>query len=184
MDRYKEGIDFEWVKADNGNYKTRRFFTKAEKEAKKAPKMTKEQVKSETAKPVQKKKSKTSSAPTKSKRPPIKSDTVTLTKPKKIQGTLLDDDKVVKAANKAINSTASTTKRSDDPLVPKAEPTLGKRFSYEEWKSMSKARRRELGLPLTTLGWQNQNMGKNKYNKGGLVKANCGASMKPTQKWK
>ena len=32
-DRYKEGVDFEWVKAKGSNYKTRRFFSKAEKRA-------------------------------------------------------------------------------------------------------------------------------------------------------
>ena len=36
-DRYKEGVDFEWVKGNAGNTKVRRFFTKAEKDAKKAP---------------------------------------------------------------------------------------------------------------------------------------------------
>lgn len=40
MSRYKEGVDFEWVdaKGTGGSAKTRRFFTKAEKEARKAPK--------------------------------------------------------------------------------------------------------------------------------------------------
>jgi len=41
-DKYKEGVDFEWVLMKNqpkgGTNKTRRFFTKAEKEAMKAPK--------------------------------------------------------------------------------------------------------------------------------------------------
>lgn len=32
-DRYKEGVDFEWVKAKGSNYRTRRFFSKAEKRA-------------------------------------------------------------------------------------------------------------------------------------------------------
>lgn len=37
-DNFKAGVDFEWVTAKNGNYKTRRFFTRAEKEAMKADK--------------------------------------------------------------------------------------------------------------------------------------------------
>ena len=40
-DKYKEGVDFEWVQGnndENSGFKTRRFFTKAEKEAMKAPK--------------------------------------------------------------------------------------------------------------------------------------------------
>ena len=35
-DNYKEGVDFKWV--DKGGYKTRKFLTKAEKDAAKAPK--------------------------------------------------------------------------------------------------------------------------------------------------
>ena len=42
MANYKEGVDFEYVLSKNqpkgGTNKTRRFFTKAEKEALKAPK--------------------------------------------------------------------------------------------------------------------------------------------------
>lgn len=38
-DRYKEGRDFEWVKKEGQNFKTRRFFTKAEKDAMAAPKV-------------------------------------------------------------------------------------------------------------------------------------------------
>jgi hypothetical protein len=40
-DNYKEGVDFEYVQGngdDNSNFKTRHFFTKAEKEARKNPK--------------------------------------------------------------------------------------------------------------------------------------------------
>ena len=40
-DKYKEGVDFEWVQGNNdkdSGFKTRRFFTKAEKKAMKNPK--------------------------------------------------------------------------------------------------------------------------------------------------
>ena len=47
QDNYKEGVDFEMV--DKGGYKSRRFFTKKEKDAMKAPK-------SEAPKPKKKKK--------------------------------------------------------------------------------------------------------------------------------
>jgi hypothetical protein len=38
-DNYKEGVDFEWVKGNDGksNFRTRRFFTKSEKAALAAP---------------------------------------------------------------------------------------------------------------------------------------------------
>jgi hypothetical protein len=41
-DKYKEGVDFEWVQGnndENSGFKTRRFFTKAEKKARNAPKV-------------------------------------------------------------------------------------------------------------------------------------------------
>lgn len=41
-DNYKEGVDFEWVQGnndENSGFKTRRFFTKAEKKARSEPKV-------------------------------------------------------------------------------------------------------------------------------------------------
>jgi hypothetical protein len=41
-DKYKEGVDFEWVQGnndENSGFKTRRFFTKAEKKARSEPKV-------------------------------------------------------------------------------------------------------------------------------------------------
>lgn len=41
-DKYKEGVDFEWVQGnndENSGFKTRHFFTKAEKKARNAPKV-------------------------------------------------------------------------------------------------------------------------------------------------
>jgi len=60
-DNYKAGVDFEWVTAKGSNYKTRKFFTKAEKEAMKAPKKESKAA----SKPA-------SAAPTKSIRPKAK----------------------------------------------------------------------------------------------------------------
>lgn len=60
-DKYKAGVDFEWVTAKGSNYKTRKFFTKAEKEAMKAPKKESKAA----SKPA-------SAAPTKSIRPKAK----------------------------------------------------------------------------------------------------------------
>lgn len=243
MDKYKEGIDFEWVKADNGNYKTRRFFTKAEKEAKKAPKMTKEQVKSEMTKPVQKKKPKpsSSSAPTKSKRPVGRK-------------TPMENDLVVRLAREAINKAGpkrNNEKRAEDAMgrlpskeertlaeTRKVKPketekpetvtlksgkevkrgkTLGELFGISKKREGAKkilaeksaqenkpkvSRSQERKNYIDNFVANNSGMGskaevlraaneswaqyskKSGYNKGGMVKSNCGASMKPTQKWK
>ena len=57
-DKYKEGVDFEWVQGngdDNSNFQTRHFFTKAEKAARNAPPPV---AKPTVAKPKMKKKSK------------------------------------------------------------------------------------------------------------------------------
>jgi len=64
-DKYVEGKDFKWVTAPGSNYKTRKFFTKAEKEAMKAPK------KAEKA-PAKKAPAKKTTAPETSPRPKAK----------------------------------------------------------------------------------------------------------------
>lgn len=74
-DRYKEGVDFEWVQGKNGNYKTRRFFTKAEK-AERASGGKKK--KAEADKPSTKK----SSAPESSPRPRPRPSRTSETSPK------------------------------------------------------------------------------------------------------
>lgn len=64
-DKYKEGVDFKWVKGNDGksNFRTRKFFTKAEKEAMKAPKKVA---------PVAKKTAPKKAAPTKKEAPVTK----------------------------------------------------------------------------------------------------------------
>jgi len=81
-----------------------------------------------------------------------------------------------------------------------------RRYTYQDWKGMSRAERRLAGLPQSVLGGEvefNRLMkgvtGKDKtvegsayskggavrkrgYAKGGMVKANCGASTKPNRK--
>ena len=71
-------------------------------------------------------------------------------------------------------------------------------YSFNQWREMSRKEREEAGLPTsiagaqiyfrrskTTRGMAKGGMVKKTgYAKGGVVKANCGASMKPTQKKK
>lgn len=87
-----------------------------------------------------------------------------------------------------------------------------KGISYSDWKSMSRSERKDAGLPTSEIGAQmyfkrfktgitgkeytstdrkptsrgsggrNRSRTRSGMAKGGMVKANCGASMKPTQK--
>ena len=81
-DKYKEGVDFKWVQGNddpNSNFKTRHFFTKAEKEAMKAPKAA-DKPASKPAAP--KAAAPKSTAPTTSPRPPKKpASSTSATKP-------------------------------------------------------------------------------------------------------
>lgn len=73
--------------------------------------------------------------------------------------------------------------------------------TIEDWSRMSPAERRRLGLPnnrgearrmleranmakggMVKKGYSKGGMAKKGYAKGGMIRANCGASMKPTQK--
>lgn len=79
-----------------------------------------------------------------------------------------------------------------------AQPAEG--MTFARWENMTRAERREAGLPTSRpaarayfnarntaargarTGMAKGGMVKKGYAKGGMVKANCGASMKPTQK--
>jgi len=57
-------------------------------------------------------------------------------------------------------------------------------FTFDQWREMTRKERKDAGLPTSITGAQfyfraSQASG---MAKGGMVKANCGASMKPTQK--
>jgi hypothetical protein len=80
--------------------------------------------------------------------------------------------------------------------------STGGKVSRAQWDAMSRIERREAGLPTSVIGFMNYQrdvaggssgrratrmakggmVKKSGYAKGGMVKANCGASMKPTQK--
>lgn len=58
MKKYKEGVDFEWVKTKGSNAKSRKFFTKAEKAERAKPKAEKPKAKTSKASSKPKKQSK------------------------------------------------------------------------------------------------------------------------------
>lgn len=130
----KEGVDFEWRKAKNGNYRTRHFFTKAEKEAMK------------------------SSAPKKSVRPQAKpTSSKTSTRPKarpeemkQVSGTggpRRSGKNVTAGATKQVASTGGGTRKK-----AKSNPTPD--YTYSQWREMSRSERKAAGLPVSEIGGQ------------------------------
>jgi hypothetical protein len=66
------------------------------------------------------------------------------------------------------------------PMQPKVKAPVAKSSGYES--KMSTPMQPKVKAPkMMAMGGMAQKMG---YAKGGMIKANCGASMKPTQKGK
>ncbi len=99
------------------------------------------------------------------------------------------------ASRTSRSSSGPTSRPNNSPATPRNL----KDVTLEDWARMSPAQRRELGLPNnrgaarkmlegtsgnTTTSRRTRPGGSaaRGYAKGGMVKANCGASMKPTQK--
>ena len=168
-DKYKAGVDFEWVTAKNSNYKTRRFFTKAEKEAMKAPK--------KESKPASKPASK-SAAPTTSIRPkskPADSGSRVGAKDRKVQTTAelrkaaeakktttttpTVDTKAQRTALKSVGPIGgmlsglqvrpSASQGRTDNKITKDTARASFDVDYDQWLKMTPAKRKELGLPAT-----------------------------------
>lgn len=134
-------------------------------------------------------------------RPNDKVPTATSAKTPEVTTTRLSNESggrgsgVIEVATRAIDRAENEDKRGNTPRSERKEadkPT--KEYTWSEWQRMSRAERRAAGLPVSFLGGQiefNRFMsgitGKD-YTargrgmaKGGLVKANCGASMKPNR---
>jgi hypothetical protein len=165
--KYKEGKDFEWVPMKDkdgkvvkdgrgGAVKTRRFFTKAEKEAMKSG--DKPKAKAESKAP--------SSAPkSTSKRPQARrTDTKALSKPPAVEERNLSSTKggrgdgVAEMARRALDR--PQTSSSANPKAEQAKTKLLRSagINYETWEEMTRPERRKVGLPETTVGWQNQSL--------------------------
>jgi hypothetical protein len=150
-DKYKEGVDFEWIQGNAGksNFKTRRFFTKSEKAARAAP--AKEKPK---APPTAAKKAAPKRAVTKDAMAGYRAGDVTSSR---INAGGRGDGKaemIVRAANKAI-SKAETTKKTpvklpERPVSPTPNKAATGRYTKyemarlgnitkEQWDSMTRA---------------------------------------------
>lgn len=213
----KEGVDFEWVKSDTSNAMVRRFFTKAEKKARKEGKAPKAKG---AKKASSKKDSPTrprSAPPRTSKRPSTRPDKnkiprrgddkpIEVTRPEKPTRRIRGEEGTAKYrtgpssrprnAPKDSSSEKASTRPSEKASSPKRVPGraiveairnvgTGKETDAAKLASMTPAERRKYLAERGSEG-RKTSRGRNRTRtgmaKGGMVKANCGASMKPTQK--
>lgn len=201
MNRDKEGVDFEWVTKPGTDYRQKRYFSKAEKAKRAAPK------KSE---PTSAKKTSTKAKLAAKKNPP-KRDIVTMardaidrsapTRPKARPGTTRPKARPNRDTATSVETPKVTTTKLDKaPVSPSTPRGSAKDVTKAEWEAMTRAERKEAGLPVSVLGGAMYDFkgstpksttttrrrpggsSSRGYAKGGMVKANCGASMKPTQK--
>jgi len=118
-DRYKEGVDFEWVKAKGSNYRTRRFFSKAEKRARAEKKNASEATTDD--KPTGSTKRSTESAPKTSSRPkarPARSKTGT---PQPEMAAGKDKDRPRSSSRQGVMARRSTRDRLGNVSAPAPE---------------------------------------------------------------
>jgi hypothetical protein len=150
-DNYKAGVDFEWVTAKNSNFKTRKFFTKAEKEAMKAPKETPKTPTKSAPKPKAKAEA------------PVTKDAVKGYRKGDVTASPLPSD-IASATRKAL---ADTKPQKAGPKSSAGGPARTARpkfdVSYARWKAMDTAERKRLGLPTSVIGGE---MGFNRFKTG------------------
>lgn len=195
-DRYKEGRDFEWVTAPGG-HKTRRFFSKKDKSAGDKP----------AEKP--KKKGPTSSAPTRSPRPrpnpavdarsaggPGERRSAEASSERKKRDVSRIRDMAEKAIDRGEAVAGRKPRRKPSRVMqtsfsPSAEAGAARTAKDQAAREEARAeggRESPLGRMIDDIfGGRTRNANPKRRTgmaKGGLVKANCGASMKPTQRKK
>jgi len=206
-ERFKEGEDFEWVKAKGSNYKTRRFFSREEKRKRKEQKLTAKAT--GDSKPTGSTPRSTESAPTTSARPkprPARNNTGV---PKPTRGpddgsragqkpnrpVISRDDPLNKTSGHSTRVVRNQTDAPDTAGVYRSQidrsPSSRTAPSMPQQDMASVAKRvaedaindkmRETSQPRSRTSSVSRRDGR-RMAKGGLVKANCGASMKPTQK--
>ena len=190
---YEEGKDFKWVpmkdkdgkivKDGKGNpVKTRKFFTKAEKN------QMKDKPKAET-KATPKAEAKSSVPKSTSTKPQARrADTKALSNPPAVEERNLSStrggrgDGVAEMARRALDRPNNRAKAEQ----AKTKLLRSAGINYDTWEKMTKPERRGAGLPETTVGWQNQSLindpigwmkkqlgltSKTGMSKGGMVKS-------------
>ena len=172
---FQEGIDYEWRDSGRG-YKTRHFFTSAEKNARAAGPRPKSAPKPTGRKPSRK------SGP---KATPLKAPAEVTTTPLGANTGLAED---IKRLLDGMDQRGSQ-KRGPSTFQERAEATVSKTRRRPLGVSQEAVRERRaydrlkeegtLGpARVRTPGSRGRAQRRSQYNKGGLVRANCGASMK------
>ena len=154
MADYKEGVDFEYVLSKNqpkgGTNKTRRFFTKAEKEALKAPKAAPKSMAKPTPKPTAKSPTKTTA------KDPMKGYRAGDVKTSRLPEDLGKDTRKVlsETGSKAFKMPKRpiTSERLAGRLN-KANVTALQAYTQEEYDAMTPAQRAAKNLPRSTSGY-------------------------------
>lgn len=169
-DKYKEGVDFEWVQGnndENSGFKTRRFFTKAEKKARSEPKVD---------------------APKVKKKKPLKG-----IKTERITTSPLPQD-VAAAAMKALGKSSTSAYSGEDGAAPKYD-VMGNATGYKRGGKVSmkegsakdmredKMKAKKAGMSMGK--WEKSAADKKhdapkKMATGGVVKKASGGSMRGT----
>ena len=169
-DKYKEGVDFEWVQGnndENSGFKTRRFFTKAEKKARSEPKVD---------------------APKAKKKKPLKG-----IKTERITTSPLPED-VAAAAMKALGKSSTSAYSGEGGGAPKYD-IMGNATGYKRGGKVSmkegsakdmredKMKAKKAGMSMKT--WEKSAADKKhdapkKMATGGVVKKATGGSMRGT----
>lgn len=199
----KEGVDFKWITNPNTNVKTRKFFTKAEKEAMKAPKAEAKSA-AKPAKPTPRASTKSAPKPDLISRAAEAIDRSDPTRPRSRPGTTRPqarreggpDAKTATSVETPKVTSSSLGKSTTSPSEgssSSAKPFAGTKPTRAEWDKMTAGQRVRWGvvLPPRASGSEGdkptpkagrRGARSRGYSKGGMVQANCGASMKPTQK--
>jgi hypothetical protein len=188
--RYEEGIDFEWRDSGHG-YRTRHFFTSAEKQAR-----------TEVSAPEKPKASprKTQQSSRKRRKPRKEEPATPLQRPPRVTSSEFTDEdaKLVRQVTEALDSLERQPGRSRGAGGPsnfreRAEAQVAKTRKRPWGAAKETVRQRRAYDRLKeegTLGPERQRVSRTpgrrtaptrhprSFNKGGLVKANCGASMK------
>ena len=206
-ERYKEGVDFEWVKAKGSNYKTRRFFSKAEKRARAEKKnAAKATTDDKPTGSTRRSTESTASTPKTSPRPKPRP-----ARPSPEMAAGKDKDRPRNPSRQAVMARRSTrdrlgnvpttapktpSQRTAFGNVPISNPNRDMALTRREEEAEARRAAAESGGRVSSIGrlidkifsgegetstGSSSRKASRGMAKGGLVKSNCGASMKPTQ---
>lgn len=160
-DKYKEGVDFEWVTAKGSNFKTRKFFTRAEKEARKAKPATAPKAKPKT----EERKTTPAKTPRPAPRPTANRDEITMSVLPKTYQQATQESGARRSRNAASERSRRTVERVRAALDRASAEREAKdkftrarnrpvEYTFDQWKAMSRGERERAGLPVSEIGGQ------------------------------